>query len=408
VAIGVIYIKEKMNMIETIKDLTYLQILEYYNFREIKRTTFVVVFLNDSSTVKYEYALFLNKEKNDELTLLDMFKRTLISKEDLLLKFTEDLKELLSNNDNQELGLTESITPSDLINYLYGFLPLDRSNKNLIESEHELLFSRQFNNISQDKDENLIIPLFSDHKLVNYYIENRTSIRTRFSDKKEGLYISKLTDSNLNIIVSFGLFNTLKFFSNNLMSVFLTIIPNPNISYDNTKAIVDYINKSGKNRFEKIIFLYNSSNIKELKSILDFFVQWVVCIKSQYKLFLDINYNENEAMQLRLIPPKDIEMTKLSEYFNDVNDELLNKFNISVNDENKKRFKKILFEIKHFNLEKNKSLLISFYPKVQTIELLLDKLNGTLFGEDTNLEFFDVKNIKIEEDEFEEEIVKNK
>jgi hypothetical protein len=395
-------------MIETIKDLTYLQILKYYNFREIKRTTFAVIFLKDSSPVKHEYALFLNKEKDNELSMLDVFRRILISKEDLLLKFTEDLKELLSNNDNQELGLTESITQDDLINYLYGFLPLNRSNKNLIESEHEFLFSRQFNNISQDKDENLIIPLFSEHKLVNYYIENRSSIRTRFSDKKEGLYISKLSDSNLNIIVSFSLFNTLKFFSNNLMSVFLTIIPNPNISYDNTKAIVDYINKSGKNRFEKIIFLYNSSNIKELKSILDFFVQWVVCIKSQYKLFLDNNYNENEGMQLRLIPPKDIEMNKLSEYFKDVNDELLNKFDISVNDENKKRFKKIFFEIKHFNLEKNKSLLISFYPKVQTIELLLDKLNGTLFGEDTNLEFFDVNSIKIEEEEFEEEIFNKK
>ena len=40
--------------------VTYLQILKYFNFKNIKQTSFVGVYSNNF----YDYAIFLNKEKD--------------------------------------------------------------------------------------------------------------------------------------------------------------------------------------------------------------------------------------------------------------------------------------------------------------------------------------------------------
>ena len=72
-----------------IQDLTYMQLLKYYNFKEVKHTNFTVIYLNNSSNITYEYALFLNKENGNALSLLDIYKRTLINRDELL-KFAEN------------------------------------------------------------------------------------------------------------------------------------------------------------------------------------------------------------------------------------------------------------------------------------------------------------------------------
>lgn len=179
--------------------------------------------------------------------------------------------------------------------------------------------------------------------------------------------------------------------------MFWTIIPNPAVVKKNVETIINYIEEAGEGRFEKGIFLYNGSRLEELKSVLDFFVFWVG-IKSQYKLYLNKNYKEDQAMQLKVFPPKNVEILKVKEQFADLNKELLKKLGLSVNDnEKKERIKNCLFVIQYFNSENNKSIVLSFYPSVQTIEVLLNKLNKIIFGDEPNQEFFDVETIKIEQ-----------
>jgi hypothetical protein len=183
----------------------------------------------------------------------------------------------------------------------------------------------------------------------------------------------------------------LRYFSQAICKKYLAIIPNPNVNPKNTGAIVDYIKENSEERFKSIIFLYNSDNIQELISIFGFFIYYA-SIKSRYKFFLN-KYSNN--MILKVHSPNNIQITEL---FEGLNKDFLDLLDISENDNAKKeRLKDLFFDIKSFDYENDNSKIISFVPKVETIDIVLNKLNKLIFGENTIIEFCDVKTIDIKE-----------
>jgi hypothetical protein len=381
---------------EEINELSAFQILTFNNFGEKDREKFVVVYSDSYS----EYALFLNKEKDNVISILDIFNRKVISKAHLLLELSKDLNyfsfiEGIKKVDNIDLKLTETILPEDLINYFYQFSPIVKENKNIKEIKPKFLFSDQFKNIFQDREENVITPLFLENSFVNYYIENGTNIKVK-SGNANGYYVSELMISNINVLISFGLFNLIRYFSTNESNEYFTIIPNPKVNLRNVSGIVNHIKNAGEKNFEKIIFLYNSNNIEEIILLLEFFVLWGK-IKSQYDLTLERFDNK---FILNIFPPKDVKVLKLTQFFANLNKELLNVMNITSKDEEKKEIiKDFFFDLKSFNFPNYKFHTISFQPKVQMIEILLGRFNNLLFGNDTNVEFINVKSTNIVVDE---------
>lgn len=373
--------------------VTYLQILKYFNFKNIKQTSFVGVYSNNF----YDYAIFLNKEKDNAISVLDIEKRGLINKLELLLKLSEKLNYKSFINEikiieNNELNLIEPILLDDLINYLYSFFPLEKGNKNIKEFKTEYLFSGQFNTIYQDKDENIITPLFIEEQMINYYVESEKIGGIKFNNQA-GYFISKLMEENYKILFSFGMNNIVRYFINNLNTEYLSIIPNPNINFKSVNCIVEKIKEIGDEKFEKIIFLYNSNKIEELKSVLDMFICFGN-IKSQYNLFLNIFHNK---VTLKILPPKDIKILKVTQFFTELNKELLEILEFPDSDNEKKQnMKNFFFELKSFNYGNEKSQIISFEPKVEIIQILLENLNKLIFGDDTHIIFFDVNSIIIE------------
>lgn len=379
-----------MNTMDYLNEITFSQIFKYFEFEIVDKTAFYIVFHKNDN----EYILFLNKELDNKISVLDIKTRNVIDKEDLLISLsfnleTEGIVNKIKNEViNVDTTLVDVISTDDLINYLYGFCPLSKSNKNLQQySTTEFLFSPDFSNLFQDKDDKIIVPLFKDGVFVNYYISDKASASLKFTDSV-GYYNSKNRSENTNLIFSFNIFNVFDFFQENLSIKYQVFIPNKNLTILSVTSIFKLLDT---NQFkpDKITFLYQEGDIQEGLSTLKFFVN-VCSLFHPSRYILDID--PSKRINLQIIPPKQYKMLNILQFFGNLNKDVYKILQYDPKDESNKSFlNKYLFEIEAVEIENSKTQIISFLPKAELIYIFLINLNSFVFGEASIYEFTEIK-----------------
>lgn len=404
-----------MVLYANINEITYIQILSYFGYKETYRTSWYIQYTNSNMR---EYAVFKNINNDGGVAVIDIITRSIITKSDLLYTLSptfldNSIIDKIKKIDNYELNLADTSTYEEVVKGLLMVNVLAMSNdylKNYVTNN--FLFNGEFNQLYQDREHNIILPLEDNNKVVNYYIINKTSEQERntlrFQRANGGVYISKLSSQVDSLLISFDFNDVMYYFQKELTFSYLTVIPNNRVNYELVQSTNSMIEAGCKEidqlPITKILFVYNSSKASDMVSVLKYFLFYCT-LKSDYTIYF--SQDEDNRITLKLYTPPGIDLIAVMKNFNTLNQIVLDRLNIPPITKGespeiaqaRKEIKEKSFTVWNIPVDNNYIQYVSFAPKIELIEIFMNSINNFIFEGDSSINFQDVTNLGDKEEE---------
>ncbi len=368
-------------------NITFNQIIEYYNAKIFDKTSFSISFKINNN----QFAIFFDSENKNNLTLfwidrlhkIDLLCFFLIVENTWDIEYLKKLNNQIKLIETDKLTFDDHISIDDFLKHIVSLTSIDLDDEN-DEINLNLFNTNEFKDkIFQHYNTNeYSLPLKLNDEIINFYDFdiNSDNAKLRYNNY-DGYWSSIKNESNREVFVCFNPLSSIHFFSKVFTSHYLIFIINQHFSI---KTIEGIFNKLDKFRLiNKNFTLIYHNNIFELFSLIKFllfyaqkYIPFSFILEHQESfntIFFRVNISSSKNKIIDFIKS-----------FNNLNSKLINKYKSLL--ETSPNFNEIL-PFFNFNFSNYKTDNINF------LELKIPyKKEHLIIFYDSLIDFFEFEN----------------
>jgi len=351
---------------------TYDQILYHFFTSPSRKTKYYLQFSVSETT----YYLFTDKETGMLNCLSGGL--TTLSKIDLIKSLStflffdppETLFQQINANKQTDISL-EPIQTNDLISLIFQLSPITEKPSWLSESQYKTIQSPPFaQQVFLNTPTQRLALFCNNHQpLLNVILFNHSTYSSKLPES-QSFFQTTFTPACKTILLSPNPFTVIKYLDKFFPEDSLIIIPNRKPSPTTINQILSIQSDNG---IEKITFLYDENNLQDICTITDYLVNTIQILSDFHITFSSNSIHISVSLKINkgLIKP-----LVVIQFIAKLKEKLRASVDLSSDDYSNKEDEFTPFNYEEIKINKgdNETFIITFIPKVQSMETLIDQL----------------------------------